>query len=143
MKRIYVNEKWCLGCHLCEYYCAFANSGQDNMAKALKDIVINPRIKIEEAGNISFAVACRHCDNPLCVKACITGALTKKDGIISIDPNRCVGCYTCVMICPYGAVMPSENGVAQKCELCAKNANGVPSCVSGCPNNAIVFEERG
>ena len=36
MKRIYVNEKWCLGCHLCEYYCAFANSGEDNMAKALK-----------------------------------------------------------------------------------------------------------
>ena len=29
MKHIYVNEKWCLGCHLCEYYCAFANSGED------------------------------------------------------------------------------------------------------------------
>jgi carbon-monoxide dehydrogenase iron sulfur subunit len=27
MKRIYVNEMWCLGCHLCEYYCAYANSG--------------------------------------------------------------------------------------------------------------------
>ncbi|HAP56835.1 MAG TPA: 4Fe-4S ferredoxin, partial [Sphaerochaeta sp.] len=23
MKRIYVNEMWCLGCHLCEYYCAY------------------------------------------------------------------------------------------------------------------------
>ena len=30
MKRIYVQEKWCLGCHLCEYYCAFANSGEDS-----------------------------------------------------------------------------------------------------------------
>ena len=35
MKRIYVNEKWCLGCHLCEYYCAFANSGKSDMVKAL------------------------------------------------------------------------------------------------------------
>ncbi|MEE1172492.1 MAG: 4Fe-4S ferredoxin, partial [Ruminococcus sp.] len=26
MKKIYVNEEWCLGCHLCEYNCAFANS---------------------------------------------------------------------------------------------------------------------
>lgn len=34
MNRIYVNEKWCLGCHLCEYYCAFANSGQQDMVKA-------------------------------------------------------------------------------------------------------------
>ncbi len=27
MKRVYVNEEWCLGCHLCEYNCAFAESG--------------------------------------------------------------------------------------------------------------------
>lgn len=143
MKRIYVNEKWCLGCHLCEYNCAFANSGQDNMAKALKNITINPRIKIEKANQISFAVACRHCDNPLCVKACITGALTVNNGIITVNPDRCVGCFTCIMICPYGAVMPSDTGVAQKCELCTQNTGGVPSCVSGCPNGAIVFEDRG
>ena len=37
MKRIYVEEKWCLGCHLCEYNCAFANSGMEDMVKALKD----------------------------------------------------------------------------------------------------------
>ena len=36
MKRIYVKEEWCLGCHLCEYNCAFANSGETNMAQALK-----------------------------------------------------------------------------------------------------------
>ena len=36
MKRVYVNEEWCLGCHLCEYYCAFAETGKDNMALALK-----------------------------------------------------------------------------------------------------------
>ncbi len=143
MKRIYVNEKWCLGCHLCEYRCAFANSGQDNMAKALKDIVINPRIQIEKVDNISFAVACRHCDNPLCVKSCIAGAITINDGVISIDRDKCVGCYTCIMICPYGAVMPSDTGVVQKCELCMQNSSGNPACVSGCPNGAIVFEDRG
>ncbi len=36
MKRIYVEEKWCLGCHLCEYECAYANSGIADMVKALK-----------------------------------------------------------------------------------------------------------
>ncbi|MFA9381100.1 MAG: 4Fe-4S dicluster domain-containing protein [Acetanaerobacterium sp.] len=142
MKRIYVNEKWCLGCHLCEYYCAFANAGEPDMVKALKDITINPRIQIEEHGGISFAVSCRHCEEPLCVKGCITGALTVKDGVISIDSNKCVGCYTCILSCPYGAVMPSDTGAVQKCELCTKNAGGIPACVQGCPNNAIVFEER-
>ena len=71
MKRIYVNEKWCLGCHLCEYYCAFANSGKSDMVKALKNIRIHPRIHIEEGANgVHFAVNCRHCADPLCVKNC-------------------------------------------------------------------------
>ena len=112
------------------------------MAKALKDVVINPRIRIEEHDNISFAVSCRHCKDPLCVKSCISGALTRKDGMIRIDRQKCVGCYTCVLVCPFGAIMPSKDGAMQKCERCVENANGTPACVQGCPNKAIVFEER-
>ena len=143
MKRIYVNEKWCLGCHLCEYYCAFANSGESDMAVALRDVKINPRIRIEERNGVSFAVGCRHCEEPLCGKSCITGALSIHDGVIQVDQDKCVGCYTCIMACPYGAVMPSDDGsVIQKCELCLNNSTGSPACVKGCPNQAIVFEER-
>ena len=141
MKRVYVNEKWCLGCHLCEYNCAFANSGKNDMAK-LKGIKINPRIQVEEHEDVCFAVNCRHCEEPLCVKSCIYGALSVHDGVIEIDQNKCVGCYTCIMACPYGAVVPSDEGVIQKCELCIKNSCGEPACVKGCPNHAIVFEER-
>jgi len=157
MKRVYVNEKWCLGCHLCEYYCAFASvnsadksaDAKKDMARALKDIKINPNIKIEEKDGISFAVSCRHCKEPLCVKGCITGALTIIDGVITINHDRCVSCYTCILSCPYGAVSPSDDGAVQKCELCVKTTGGTrnaaftPPCVEGCPNGAIVFEERG
>jgi carbon-monoxide dehydrogenase iron sulfur subunit len=143
VKRVYVNEKWCLGCHLCEYYCAFANTNEKDMARALKDIKINPKIKIEEKDGISFAVSCRHCKQPLCVKGCITGALTISDGVITINKDKCVSCYTCILSCPYGAVSPSEDGAVQKCELCVKTTAGSPACVKGCPNGAIVFEERG
>ena len=142
MKRIYVNEKWCLGCHLCEYNCAFANSGETDMVKALKNIRINPRIRIEEENGICFAVSCRHCDNPICVKSCITGALTREDGVIMFNKDKCVGCYTCILSCPYGCIMPSDGGIVQKCELCMKNSVGAPACVQGCPNQAIVYEER-
>ncbi|MDP4120476.1 MAG: 4Fe-4S binding protein [Bacillota bacterium] len=142
MKRVYVNEKWCLGCHLCEYNCAFANSDETDMARALKDIKIHPNIQVEENNGIYFAVSCRHCDEPLCVKGCITGALTINDGVITIDKNKCIGCYTCILSCPFGAVAPSEEGVVQKCELCMKTHDGIPKCVQGCPNAAIVFEER-
>lgn len=143
MKRVYVNEKWCLACHLCEYYCAFATTNEKDMARALKDIRINPKIKIEERDGVSFAVSCRHCKEPLCVKGCITGALTIQDGIITINQDKCISCYTCILLCPYGAVSSSGDGAVQKCELCIKNTVGTPACVSGCPNGAIVFEERG
>lgn len=144
MKRIYVNEKWCLGCHLCEYYCAFANSGQADMVKALKNVTIHPRIRLEgAAGGVHFAVSCRHCVDPLCVKGCISGALSVRDGMVEIDQNKCVGCFTCILLCPYGAISPDETGKAmQKCELCTKNGSGQPLCVQHCPNQAIVFEER-
>ncbi len=143
MKKVYVNEQWCLGCHLCEYYCAFANSGQEDMVAALKDQPIFPRIQIEEGDGVNFAVNCRHCDDPLCVKSCITGALQIHDGVITVDPDQCVGCYTCILTCPYGAVMPAADGrVVQKCELCLQNTCGEPACVKGCPNRAIVYEER-
>ncbi len=142
VKRVYVNEQWCLGCHLCEYYCAFANSNETDMVKALKDIVIHPRIQIEQKDNISFAVSCRHCEEPLCVKGCITGALSINEGVISVDQNKCIGCFTCILCCPYGAISAGDESIIQKCELCTNNKHGSPHCVKGCPNNAIVFEER-
>ena len=142
MKRVYVNEEWCLGCHLCEYNCAFANSGETSMVKALKGKNIYPRIRVEEDDKITYAVSCRHCEDPLCVKSCISGALTKKDGVISIDHEKCVGCLTCILVCPYGAVTQGESGAVQKCELCMSNSCSAPACVAGCPNKAIVYEER-
>ena len=142
MKRVYVNEQWCLGCHLCEYNCAFANSGQTNIVKALKGKSIFPRIHVEGKDKITFAVSCRHCEDPMCVKSCISGALSKKDGTVCIDRNKCVGCLTCILVCPYGAMSQDANGAVQKCELCMGNTCGEPACVKGCPNKAIVYEER-
>ncbi len=142
MKRVYVNEKWCLGCHLCEYNCAFANSGEKNMSLALKDKKINPNIRVEDDGKIMYAVSCRHCDEAICVKSCISGAMHKENGVVKIDREKCVGCLTCVLVCPYGAIVQGKDGTVTKCELCTNNTCGTPACVSGCPNNAICFEER-
>jgi carbon-monoxide dehydrogenase iron sulfur subunit len=59
-----------------------------------------------------------------------------------VDQDKCVGCYTCILSCPYGAILPSDKGIVQKCELCIDNAGGEPNCVKNCINHAIVFEER-
>lgn len=149
MKRVYVNEEWCLGCRLCEYNCAFVNSGEGDMFKAFnrdKKPIARIRVEqgVEDGETINFAVNCRHCQTPYCVKGCITGALSVDgEGVVHIDQDRCVGCRTCILMCPYGALVVNEaDKTMLKCELCTEN--GVePACVTGCPNGAISFEERG
>ena len=150
---------------MCEYYCAFANGSEPELYKAFRlgrNAV--PRIKVEDGNGINFAVQCRHCDDPLCMKNCIAGAISKVDGVVKIDHEKCVGCYTCVLSCPYGCVVADGGHSASKCELCTRNAGsiadeaksaqggaqtsfvqngGTPACVKGCINGAIVFEERG
>ena len=143
MKKIYVKEEWCLGCHLCEYECAYANSGIANIVLALKDKEIDPNVKVLSDGKITFAVSCRHCDEPLCISACISGALSKDEtGAVMVDRSKCVGCGSCVMVCPYGAVRITQEGTANKCQLCMHNSFGEPLCVRKCPNGAIVYEEK-
>jgi carbon-monoxide dehydrogenase iron sulfur subunit len=114
-----------------------------DMAAALKDKKIFPRIHVEGEDKITFAVSCRHCEDPVCVKSCIAGAISKQDGVVRIDRSKCVGCLTCILVCPYGALALGANGTMQKCELCLQNSVGQPACVKGCPNKAIVYEERG
>jgi carbon-monoxide dehydrogenase iron sulfur subunit len=139
--KIIVNEDRCLGCHLCEFYCAFAHSGEKDIVKAFANGKRpQPRVIIEEGDSISFAVSCRHCDDAICVKSCITGAMQMDgNGRTFIDESRCVGCYTCILVCPYGSVVKGDGKSVKKCDLCIER--GKPICAEHCPNLAIDFQE--
>jgi len=62
------------------------------------------------------------------------------DGVIRVDTSRCRGCWTCVLVCPFGAVAKGP-GFAVKCDLCP--FRGIPACVEHCPNQAISLEVDG
>jgi carbon-monoxide dehydrogenase iron sulfur subunit len=91
---------------------------------------------------VSLAVRCQHCVDAPCVAACLTAAMHRdpEAGTVLVDPTRCMGCWTCVLVCPYGAVFPDEaRGIAVKCDLCPDRVQ--PACVEACPNGALVLEE--
>ncbi len=147
MKKVYADERWCLGCGLCKVYCRTAHSLTKDIIKAhkLEDPKPVERLHIETGDTVNFALQCRHCDDPKCVQGCITGAMHKDPvtGVVTNETERCVGCWTCVLVCPYGAIVRDEGKkkVAAKCDLCCEL--GEPECVKHCPNNALKYEDRG
>ncbi len=145
MKRIYANEDVCIGCRLCEIYCQVAHSESKDIIRTFKHDKVRPmpRVLVEEARPVSLALQCRHCHEPVCVYACITGAMHKNgDGRVAHDAARCIGCWTCILVCPYGAIRRDEQArrVAAKCDLCPDL--DTPACVAHCPNEALRLVEE-
>lgn len=94
------------------------------------------------------SLACNHCDNPLCVTACPTGAhrVDEEMGIVFIDESRCIGCGNCLWNCPYSAPrMNLEKKHMTKCDFCRDlQAKGEePACVRACPSRALHVGPRG
>jgi carbon-monoxide dehydrogenase iron sulfur subunit len=144
-RRILVSDQVCIGCHLCEVHCQVAHSRSKNLLKTFKKDAAPPlaRVHVEEDGAISMAVRCFHCEDAPCVSACLTGAMQKNPitGVVTADPERCMGCWTCVMVCPYGApVRDEEHHMIVKCDFCQDRET--PACVAACPNRAMLLVEE-
>ena len=148
-----VDSKKCQGCQSCMMACSLAHEGEVNLSLAriqvMQDILKNwpDDIKI---------VQCRQCANPLCVKACPTGALyvdISNGNIRVIDESKCDGCKLCIDACPFiphRTIWNPETGKVMQCDLCLDtpywNETGGPDgkqiCVEICPQGAIKFTDK-
>ena len=152
-----INESLCVGCDNCESACAQTHAGVSRLDR--------------EAGpsfaGIHVPIACRHCEQPHCMKDCPTNSILRTElGEVFIDHNTCIGCGNCYNNCPYGVIRmaslakPSGKGFlgrlfgsgsgagsdtgaggdgkkAVKCDLC-KGLDGGPACVRACPTGAAL-----
>lgn len=145
-KRVVTDKSVCIGCKLCEIWCVVEHSQSRDIIKTFKRDTRRPpaRIKVEEDYPSTQAVPCRHCDEPACLFSCIAGAISRdpETQAVVIDEEKCLGCWTCVLMCPFGAISRSENSEdrhAVKCDLCGMRE--IPSCIEHCPNDALSLEE--
>ena len=142
MRRVYIKEEACIGCGLCEVYCRVEHSQSKNIIKAFKKEIPRPlpRVRVDRNVEISFPIQCRHCAEPWCVYSCLTGAMHKEptSDKVTVDMEKCIGCWTCIVACPYGALSRDLNSkTVIKCDLCP--GREIPTCVINCPNEALVL----
>jgi phenylacetyl-CoA:acceptor oxidoreductase 27-kDa subunit len=93
----------CVGCDACTVACKMENLSPGSIYYAP---VFHAEVgKFPHAHSVFIPTLCMHCDDPPCMKACAPKAITKrKDGIVEVDEESCVGSKACVSACPYGAM---------------------------------------
>jgi putative YpdA family bacillithiol system oxidoreductase len=152
-----IDEDKCIRCDQCVKACAGTHEGETRLYRTQGTIF----------GSLLVPIACRHCENPMCMSDCPPGNAIQRhpNGEVFILPELCIGCGNCAKNCPYGSIFmvhettKSEPGPldrllgllgiveetaaaegatkAVKCDLC-KNVGHGPACVRICPTGAAL-----
>jgi len=133
----------CTRCDDCVRGCADTHGGRPRFVR-----------EGDKFGQFMIARSCYHCDDPVCLIGCPTGAISRigVGEVVAIDDELCIGCSNCAMKCPYDAIVMHDTGetwdddavperlrgrpkkVASKCDVCYTSADG-PACVNSCPHS--------
>ncbi|MEC4294762.1 4Fe-4S dicluster domain-containing protein [Adlercreutzia shanghongiae] len=164
---IAINVTRCTGCKTCVLACKMQNNVPmgmnwnriENEGSAQPDGCTGT---YPDVSRQVMPVACQHCENAPCVENCPTGASYKDEmGRVLVNYDACIGCKTCLEVCPYDARSICESdivrdpdfnygdqrvpvrgaNVAEKCTLCKERTDdgNEPMCVVCCPMKARIF----
>jgi Fe-S-cluster-containing dehydrogenase component len=159
----------CVGCRKCEEACNAYNKLPDPDKSFTDFTVFNTTRRMDAdaftvvnryfTGEVDeqerqvptfVKIQCMHCQDPACVSACITGALSKKEnGTVHYDVTKCIGCRYCMVACPFEVPAYEYDEPltprVRKCTFCferIEKEGGKPACAEACPVEAITFGKR-
>ncbi len=89
-----------------------------------------------------------------CARVCDFGAITIHDRLVSVDPEKCVGCGKCTDVCPKSVLRLEPYGLRSilRCravekgkavrDACTKGCIGCGKCERSCKFGAITMEDN-
>ncbi|MDU2198952.1 MAG: 4Fe-4S dicluster domain-containing protein [Peptostreptococcaceae bacterium] len=143
----------CTGCRACEIACFTNHNKENNVGYTVGtvEVPVIPRLYLVKDDNVCMPIQCRHCEDAPCLNICPVNAISREDSTMIVDNDKCIGCKTCLLACPFGAidllpqykdgkeveqrVIDESNKIAYKCDLC-KNDEKI-ACIDACPNKAL------
>lgn len=136
-----IDLRKCMGCNTCSVSCKVENDVPPGVFRSW--------VKVVEKGTYpnvrrSFLpILCNNCENPICLQNCpVNATWQREDGIVIVDPHRCIGCKYCIASCPYNVrhINPIRK-IVQKCTFCHHRVDAglQPACVESCPPGARIF----
>jgi electron transport protein HydN len=145
---VLADSEKCTGCRACELACFAGHQCKKTQTVGTITTPVTPRLYLARTEERCMPIQCHHCEDAPCIKSCLCGALTRKDGVVQIESRRCIGCRNCAIACPFGAVqvyspaqLPGTGSsccvpkLVFKCDLCTGEKQ--PACVATCPNEAL------
>ena len=130
---ILTDPEKCIGCRTCEVACMMSHQSSATPE------AFTSRIRVVKGGTFTTAVGCHQCEDAPCATVCPTGAIHRAAGAWLVEQARCIGCKSCMVACPFGAMqvrVVEDRVQALKCDLCAHREGG-PACVEACPTHAL------
>jgi Fe-S-cluster-containing hydrogenase component 2 len=131
-KILMIDHEKCTGCRLCELVCSVSHDGVSNPSRSRINI-----IKWEEEG-LYIPMSCQQCEDAPCMTICPVKAISRDQELdyVKIDYDICIGCRSCVAVCPFGAMgFNVKDKRVFKCDLC----EGDPQCVLFCDVKAVEY----
>ncbi|MFV8042019.1 4Fe-4S dicluster domain-containing protein [Enterobacter cloacae complex sp.6701062] len=130
---ILADPEKCIGCRTCEVACMMSHQS------SATPVAFTSRIRVVKGGTFTTAVGCHQCEDAPCANVCPTGAIHRAAGAWLVKQSCCIGCKSCMVACPFGAMqvrVVEDRVQALKCDLCAHREGG-PACVEACPTHAL------
>ena len=135
-----INLKRCIGCNSCTVACKQRNATPPGVF--WNGVLIGETGTYPNSRLIQLPLQCMHCEDARCVEVCPTKAchIDSKTNTVLIDKDKCIGCRTCILACPFGVpLFDKAERVTVKCDYC----DGEPQCVRFCDVDAIKFIDVG